>query len=218
MPPAATLLILGTLGEVNSVLRSNKSLHHRVAQTSSDEIHSSANQFGFARDSPGTYLNDVFRQLNMLHQAASCFSWYGIRDITIYLQMKYTTHKVAENSSTSSRPGDSAGFHLKEKIASTFINLVKCTETQDQPRDGQGRLLKVYNVEYNKKLTFKQYLDFPHKVVSGKDVCALLSWLISRLDKLMGRTLGGLQKPYCLSSCWRKPCQSGIGRRHRSRL
>ncbi|KAG5448296.1 hypothetical protein CSKR_110455, partial [Clonorchis sinensis] len=50
----------------------------------------------FARDSPGTQLNlpffDVFRQLNVLHQAASCSSCYDIRDIAIH---------VAENSSTT---------------------------------------------------------------------------------------------------------------------
>ncbi|KAG5442536.1 hypothetical protein CSKR_108731, partial [Clonorchis sinensis] len=60
------------------------------------EIHSFAYQFGFCErltwnpaESP---VCDVFRQLNVLHQAASCSSCYDIRDIAIH---------VAENSSTA---------------------------------------------------------------------------------------------------------------------
>ncbi|KAG5452274.1 hypothetical protein CSKR_106699 [Clonorchis sinensis] len=60
------------------------------------EIHSFAYQFGFCErltwnpaESP---VCDVFRQLNVLHQAASCSSCYDIRDIVIH---------VAENSSTA---------------------------------------------------------------------------------------------------------------------
>ncbi|KAG5441951.1 hypothetical protein CSKR_107983 [Clonorchis sinensis] len=43
----------------------------------------------------------LIRQLNVLHQAASHFSCYDIRDIVIHVQTCYTTHKVAENSSTA---------------------------------------------------------------------------------------------------------------------
>ncbi|KAG5452713.1 hypothetical protein CSKR_102140, partial [Clonorchis sinensis] len=60
------------------------------------EIHSFAYQFGFCErltwnpdESP---VCDVFRQLNVLHQAASCSSCYDIPDIAIH---------VAENSSTA---------------------------------------------------------------------------------------------------------------------
>ncbi|KER20884.1 hypothetical protein T265_15225, partial [Opisthorchis viverrini] len=47
------------------------------------EVHSFANQFGFARDSPGTQLN--LSQLNVLHQGTSSFSRYDIRDIAIHI-------------------------------------------------------------------------------------------------------------------------------------
>ncbi|KAG5454300.1 hypothetical protein CSKR_113993 [Clonorchis sinensis] len=59
------------------------------------EIHSFPNQFGFCErltwnpvESP---VCDVFRQLNVLHQAASCSSCYDIRDIHVsrYLPMRY---------------------------------------------------------------------------------------------------------------------------------
>ncbi|KAG5453559.1 hypothetical protein CSKR_109515, partial [Clonorchis sinensis] len=53
------------------------------------EIHSFAYQFGFCErltwnpaESP---VCDVFRQLNVLHQAASCSSCYDIRDIAIHV-------------------------------------------------------------------------------------------------------------------------------------
>ncbi|KAG5454701.1 hypothetical protein CSKR_104927 [Clonorchis sinensis] len=52
------------------------------------ELHSFANKLGFARDSPGlseSLVCDVSRQLNVLHQAASCFSCYDIRDIAIHV-------------------------------------------------------------------------------------------------------------------------------------
>ncbi|KAG5449371.1 hypothetical protein CSKR_101183 [Clonorchis sinensis] len=44
---------------------------------------------------------DVSRQLNVLHQAASCSNCYDIRDIAMHVSTQYTTHKVAENSSTA---------------------------------------------------------------------------------------------------------------------
>ncbi|KER31930.1 LOW QUALITY PROTEIN: hypothetical protein T265_12885 [Opisthorchis viverrini] len=43
---------------------------------------------------------DVFRQLNVVHQAASCFSRYDIRDIAIHIYFLETTHKVTDNTST----------------------------------------------------------------------------------------------------------------------
>ncbi|KER22201.1 hypothetical protein T265_14919, partial [Opisthorchis viverrini] len=49
------------------------------------EIHSFAIKLRFARDSPGTQLN--LSQLNVLHQAASCFSQYDIRDIAIHVYL-----------------------------------------------------------------------------------------------------------------------------------
>ncbi|KAG5454519.1 hypothetical protein CSKR_104873 [Clonorchis sinensis] len=69
------------------------------------ELHSSANHFGFCErltwnpaESP---VCDVFRQLNVLHQAASCSSCYDIRDIAIHVYKLCTTHKNAENYSTA---------------------------------------------------------------------------------------------------------------------
>ncbi|KAG5441285.1 hypothetical protein CSKR_113017 [Clonorchis sinensis] len=41
------------------------------------------------------------RQMNVLHQAASCSSCYDIRDIAIHVCTQHTTHKVAENYSTA---------------------------------------------------------------------------------------------------------------------
>ncbi|KER24667.1 hypothetical protein T265_07715 [Opisthorchis viverrini] len=43
----------------------------------------------------------TFRQLNVLHQAASCVSCYDIRNIAIHVYSYCTTHEVAENSSTA---------------------------------------------------------------------------------------------------------------------
>ncbi|KAG5449498.1 hypothetical protein CSKR_108563, partial [Clonorchis sinensis] len=51
------------------------------------KMHSLANKFGFAKDTwnpAESHVCDVSRQLNMLHQAASCFSRYDIRDIATH--------------------------------------------------------------------------------------------------------------------------------------
>ncbi|KAG5455102.1 hypothetical protein CSKR_107360, partial [Clonorchis sinensis] len=60
------------------------------------EIHSFANKFGFCErltwNPAESLVCDVSRQLNVLHQVASCSSCYDIRDIAIH---------VAENSSTA---------------------------------------------------------------------------------------------------------------------
>ncbi|KAG5441437.1 hypothetical protein CSKR_107656 [Clonorchis sinensis] len=73
------------------------------------EIHPFANQFGFCErltwnpaESP---VCDVFRQLNVQHQAASCSSCYDIRDIAIHrcswLEREFTDRKVRGSDPTS---------------------------------------------------------------------------------------------------------------------
>ncbi|KER25636.1 hypothetical protein T265_06927 [Opisthorchis viverrini] len=62
------------------------------------EIGSFASKYGF--DGKPTWIPaeslvcDVSRQLNVLHQVASCPSRYDIRDITIHIYPKCTTHKA----------------------------------------------------------------------------------------------------------------------------
>ncbi|KAG5454383.1 hypothetical protein CSKR_107236 [Clonorchis sinensis] len=101
------------------------------------EIHSFAYQFGFCErltwnpaESP---VCDVSRQLNVLHQAASCSSCYDIRDIAIH-QLE---HEAAWCSTFSclktSQTGDSAGFQQLEHEAawcSTF-SCLKTSQTGD---------------------------------------------------------------------------------------
>ncbi|KAG5452840.1 hypothetical protein CSKR_108994 [Clonorchis sinensis] len=52
------------------------------------EIHSFAYQFGFDRrltwNLAASLANDVFKQMNVLHRAISCLSWYEIRVIAIH--------------------------------------------------------------------------------------------------------------------------------------
>ncbi|KAG5443318.1 hypothetical protein CSKR_107290 [Clonorchis sinensis] len=63
-------------------------IRYEKRKPSSEEIQSFANQFGFCErltwnpaESP---VCGVFRQLNVLHQTASCSSCYDIRDIAIH--------------------------------------------------------------------------------------------------------------------------------------
>ncbi|KAG5453221.1 hypothetical protein CSKR_110741, partial [Clonorchis sinensis] len=51
----------------------------------------STNKFGFPRDSPETQLN-----LNVLHQATSCFSCYDIRHIAIHVLLKNSIRDSVE--------------------------------------------------------------------------------------------------------------------------
>ncbi|KAG5454029.1 hypothetical protein CSKR_102060, partial [Clonorchis sinensis] len=123
------------------------------------EIHSSANQFGFCErltwNPAESLVCDESRQLNVLHQAASCSSCYDIRDIAIH---------VAENSSTAHdrfRPSwGSSGrhsprvsvnlmFYLNPMYFANFVQFgftwdMRLTETRglrlpDEPQEGRNR-------------------------------------------------------------------------------
>ncbi|KAG5446283.1 hypothetical protein CSKR_110323 [Clonorchis sinensis] len=70
------------------------------------EIHSFAYQFGFdgrlTWNRFGSLIYDIFKQLNVLHQVTSCFSWYDVRDIAahspsflqIYVLLKPKLHEI----------------------------------------------------------------------------------------------------------------------------
>ncbi|KAG5447285.1 hypothetical protein CSKR_106186 [Clonorchis sinensis] len=93
------------------------------------EIHSSANQFGFCErltwNPAESLVCDVSRQLNVLHQAASCSSCYDIRDIAIH---------VAEDSSTAhdrfrpSASGSSNRHNPRVSINLMFYLNPNCTK------------------------------------------------------------------------------------------
>ncbi|KAG5445197.1 hypothetical protein CSKR_103373, partial [Clonorchis sinensis] len=78
------------------------------------------------RNPAESLVSDVSRQLNVLHQAASCFSCYDIRDIAIHISQHIfigkTTHKVAESPSTAYHR-----FHLSWD--SSVIPLLRGYET-----------------------------------------------------------------------------------------
>ncbi|GAA57324.1 hypothetical protein CLF_112531, partial [Clonorchis sinensis] len=67
---------------------------------------------------PTGKVGDTVKQLNVLHQAASCSSCYDIRDIAIHVYTGRTTHMVAENYSTAHdrfRPSSSGSSDKHEE-------------------------------------------------------------------------------------------------------
>ncbi|KAG5448286.1 hypothetical protein CSKR_110463, partial [Clonorchis sinensis] len=86
---------------------------------------------------------DVFKQLSVLHQAASCFSWHDIRDIAIYVQTYIIGSLMADQASRAltrfEQKGNQRGrlpmkcmvFSRQLKHEAAWCSTFNCLETSN---------------------------------------------------------------------------------------
>ncbi|KER27246.1 hypothetical protein T265_05650 [Opisthorchis viverrini] len=60
---------------------------------------------------------------------------------------------------------------FKEILNSDSVEIVTCGESGAEPTNSSFETLKVYDVRYNKKLSFTEYIGVQEKLNGGRPLC-----------------------------------------------